>query len=207
MSVIYEVETRFHFKSEEEVYQNLPVLKSALDRKVQWETIHYGLEEFKKDIVIRVSHNQINGKQISALGYKEEDKGEKINIRKEYGAEITTGITDSQILDLLGGEISLSTPEAVAAELKSLGHQPFMSFSGLSWLGTAEKLELDFKLMHCDDLAYPLLVEVESEAQTKAEIAEQKEKILNFIAQYDLEERIVTDEPPTLLYQEEFKQN
>lgn len=206
MSFIYEVETRFDFKSEKEVYQKLPVLKTALDRRVKWETIHYGLEEFKKDIVIRISYNQVNGKQISSLGYKEEDSGEKINIRKEYGEEITTGIKDSQILGLLGGEVSLATPEEVAAELKSLGYQPFMSFSGLSWLGTAEKLNLDFKLMHCNDLAYPLLVEVESEAQTKADVAKEKEKLLDFIDEYDLEERIVTDEPPTLLYQQEGKQ-
>ena len=205
MSVIYEVETRFHFKNDEQAYQKLPFLNSALDEKVKWETIHYGLEEFKKDIVIRVSHNQINEKQISSLGYKEQDWGEKINIRKEYGEEITTGIDNSQILEILGGRLSLSTPEEVEAELKKLGQQPFMSFSGVSWLGTDEKLNLDFKLMYCDDIAYPLLVEVESEAQTKADIAEGKEKLLDFIAQYDLESRLVTEEPPTLLYQQEFE--
>ena len=204
MSFIYEIETRFRFKEDTEVYKKLPFLKSVLTKKVNWKTTHYGLEEFRKDIVIRISYDQVNKQQICSLGYKEADLGKKLNIRKEYDEEITSGVQNSKILSRLGGSSSLSSSGEVKTELKELGYQPFMSFSGNSYLGAAQQLELDFKLMYCNDLKYPILLEVEVEAETKDDIVKQKQKLLGFIEQYDLAARLVPEEPPTLLYQREF---
>lgn len=204
MGSIYEVETRFHFADKEEAYKIFPFLKSSLDLEVDWKTVHYGLELFKEDIIIRVTHGRGNNKELVSLAYKEADIGDRFNIRKEYSELITDGIEESEILKILGGASSFETSAAVEEELKRLGYSKFMSFKGHSLLGTYEPLDLDFKLMYCESLEYPLLLEVEKEAETIEEARDKEEDILNFMTEYDLSDKLVKKEPPTLLYESVF---
>ncbi|MFO7819506.1 MAG: hypothetical protein R6V17_04635 [Halanaerobacter sp.] len=204
MGFIYEVETRFYFEDKKEAYEMFPFLKSSLDLEVSWETVHYGLELFKEDIIIRVTHGRTDNNKLVSLAYKEADIGERFNIRREYSELITDGIKESEILNILDGTSSFETASAVDEELKRLDYTEFMSFKGHSLLGTYEPLDLDFKLMYCESLEYPLLLEVEKEAETVEEARNKEEEILNFVAEYDLSDKLVEKEPPTLLYESVF---
>ncbi|MFZ5966963.1 MAG: hypothetical protein ACOYVK_07285 [Bacillota bacterium] len=204
MEIIYEVETRFYFKDKEEAYTALPFLDSCLDIEVEWETFHYGIDLYKKDIILRINDAKSNNQRIITLGYKEPDLGEVVNIRKEYNEEITNGIEGSRILHILGRKKSVNSPAEVKEELKRLGHHEFMYFTGRNLAGEYKPLDLHLKLMYCKALAYPLLLEIEKEARTIEEAATRENEILDFIKKYNLEGRMVKKEPPTLLYKSLF---
>ena len=197
---IYEVETRFYFDNNEDTFAQLPFLKSCLQRKILWNTTHYGKELHEKDIILRISHATIDNGEIFSLGYKEADTGKLLNVRKEYGEIITEGIKESVIMKILKGRVNMQSPEEVEEELIRLGYSPFMSFEGKSMVGKYEPLNMHFKLMYCKVLEYPLLLEIEKEAKTIDEIRGRADDLNKFIEEYRLEERIVRKEPPTLLY-------
>ncbi|QUH26205.1 hypothetical protein HZR23_11015 [Serpentinicella alkaliphila] len=67
---MYEVETRFFFDSKEEVFHLIPILKSCLNVKVEWETINFGPKLFERDIILRVSKAIVNGNEIITLAIK-----------------------------------------------------------------------------------------------------------------------------------------
>ncbi|MFP4016333.1 MAG: hypothetical protein ACLFUI_04820, partial [Halanaerobiales bacterium] len=167
---IYEVETRFAFTSRKEAFNAVPFLKNSLATEIIWNTTHYGPDLFKKDIILRVSKAEISRKIIKSLGYKEKDTGNQLNIRKEYGEKITNGIKDSIIMGILQGKRTFESPEDVEKELKRLGYDIFMSFEGMSIIGKYQPLDLQLKLMYCQALEYPLLLEIEKEAHTYSEI-------------------------------------
>ncbi|MBU5677077.1 hypothetical protein KQI88_11710 [Alkaliphilus sp. MSJ-5] len=74
-----------------------------------------------------------------------------------------------------------------------------MSLSGTNITGHHEKLQIDFKLMKCSILKYPLLLEIEKSAETIEEALRQELVLEDFITKYKLESRIIKEEPPTLL--------
>jgi len=198
---IFEVESRFHFKTEKEIYEQLPFVKDSIKYNIKWKTVHYGIDLFEKDIILRLSYNELPDNSITVLGYKEADMGNKINIRKEYSEIIDHNFEESKIIDKLGGEKKLENLEEIKSEFKKLGHDKFMAFEGKSKLGFCEKLKLDLKIMYCKQLRYPLILEIEKEAEN-IEDAEQKSKeIMKFIDSYSLKNRLITKEPPTLLYE------
>ncbi|MFP4661177.1 MAG: hypothetical protein ACLFPF_03215 [Halanaerobiales bacterium] len=201
INFIYEVETRFTFDSKEEAFEAVPFLKKSLNKEIVWKTSHYGLDLFKKDIILRLSRAEIGDKIIKSLGYKEKDIGEYLNIRKEYGEKITDGIKDSFIMDILHGERTFTSPDEVEDELNKLGYDIFMSFEGRSIIGKYQPLDLQLKLMYCQALKYPLLLEIEKEAHTYSEIQPMIIDIKDFIKRYNLADRVVQKEPPTLLYE------
>lgn len=201
MKYIYEVETRFYFKDKKEACEALPFLDSCLDLETEWVTFHFGLELFRKDIILRISDTRINNQRIITLGYKEPDIEESINIRKEYDEKIDNGIHESEILSILGGKVSLASLDEVKKELKRLGHNEFMSFRGNNIMGKYKLLGLHLKLMHCSSLEYPLLLEIEKQARTLEEASRCKDEIMDFVSKYGLEDRLLKKEPTTLLYE------
>ena len=204
MDYIYEVETRFEFEDREEVYTVLHFLESCLNLEIEWKTEHFGRDLFKEDRVLRISDSKIDGDRISSLAYKEPDRGQEINIRKEYSERINKGLKESLIMGIVGGKRNYADSKEIKKELKRLGHAPFMFFKGHSLLGKYEPRGLHFKLMYCSYLQYPLLLEIEKEAESEAGIMDKKEDIYDFIEKYGLDSRLIPQEPPTLLYRSEW---
>ena len=197
-----EVETRFYFKDDAEAYASIPFLKKSLTSTNQWETHHLGIDLFKTDQVLRVGKNLRNNTvSQSYLGWKGRDQGTFANIREEMDEEITSGITDSAILTLLGTKSSQPTPEAVIQELNQLGHHLFMSFSGQNSLGYDETEDLHLKLMHCQKLEWPVLVEIEKTARDFDEALKRQQELLGITEKLQLQERVIRKEPPTLLFE------
>jgi adenylate cyclase class IV len=200
---IYEVETRFRFQSSDEVWNILPIFQPYINQEVEWNTIHYSPTLFQADQILRINHVIKQGKASSLLGWKESDQGISVNIRAEIEEDITKGIKDSNILAQLGGKKSLNTPAAIATELIRLGHPQFMAFSGKNLTGEYEPQEFHLKLMLASTPAmrWPLLLEVEKTAHSPEEASKFETEIIEFVHRFRLEDRIVREEPPTLLYQ------
>jgi hypothetical protein len=200
---IYEVETRFRFLSSEEVWDQLPMFEPFMKQEVQWNTIHYGPELFQSDKLLRINHTIRQGKSSSWLGWKNPDQGNFANIRIEIEEDITNGIKNSNILTNLGGQKNPANPEAVASELIRLGHPRFMAFWGKNLTGEFEAQGFHLKLMLASNpaLRYPMLLEVEKTAHSPEQAAEYEAEILEFVRRYRLEDRVVREEPPALLYQ------
>lgn len=197
-----EVETRFHFDNPEEAYALIPFLKDSLTVTNNWETWHYGLDLFKADQIIRIGKNvKDDNFPRFYLGWKGANHGEIINIREEMDEEITDGIKESAILSLLGCNSEQDSVEDVIKILNQLGHQPFMSFSGCNQSGYYQPLDLHLKLMKCATLRWPLLVEIEQTAHNFDEATQKEANLLQIIENFGLRNRLVQDEPPTLLYQ------
>jgi adenylate cyclase class IV len=92
--LLYEVETRFAFNSQEEAVIALPFLIYSLKDEVIWETRIYGIDLFKTDKLLRTSDVQCNNKVKHFLSFKEPDVGRFCNIRLEIDEEITSGLED-----------------------------------------------------------------------------------------------------------------
>lgn len=197
--MMYEVETRVYFNSQEEAYSKLPFLQECLKKETEFETRMYGIELFNSGKILRVS--DVKDKNITKvyLGYKEPDIGKIFNIRNEIDEEITCGINKSFILKLINGIEEEVNNKNINQILKSLGYEHFMSLAGINLTGRSEKLQIDFKLMSCPILKYPLLLEIEKSARTVEEALSQELVLKNFIDEYNLESRIVHKEPPNLL--------
>lgn len=198
---LYEVETRVYFNSQEEAFNMLPFLKECLVNTVEWETSMYGTELFKSDKILRTSMTIINGITRYYIGYKEEDLGRFYNIRKELDEEITSGLNNSYILELLNGREHEISWENASHVFESLGHKKFMSFTGNSQLGRCEKLQIGLKLLYCSILRYPLLLEIEKSAQSLEEAFQKEQELKDFLTEYNLQYRALKEEPTTLLFE------
>lgn len=200
---VFEVETRFHFLSPDEVWQILPLFQPCINQEVQWTTVHYGRELFHIDQILRISKVTRQGKTRYWLGWKGPDQGKFANIRVEIEEDITESIGNSSILSRFGCEKRLANPEAVAAELTRLGYHEFMAFSGQNVTGEYTPLGFHLKLALSSQpvLRWSLFLEVEKTAHSMAEAVKCEEELIEFTHRYNLEERVVREEPPTLLYQ------
>jgi hypothetical protein len=196
-----EVETRFHFQDRTELFKLLPCFKPCFTKANRWTTVHYGLELFQRDIILRIGATIRPEGNRSSLGWKGPDTGSFANMREEKDEEITAGIDSSWILKLLGGGGNATSVATVAEELVRLGHAPFMEFAGENQFGFYQPLNFQLKIMKCPILRWPLLLEVEKTASTPAEALRLEQDLLKFTTQYGLTDRVVRDEPPTLLYQ------
>ncbi|ADQ15142.1 hypothetical protein [Halanaerobium hydrogeniformans] len=200
---IYEVETRFNFKDKAEVYKTLPFLKKALEKELRWETVHFGSALFREDIVLRVSKTNFAKHELQSLAYKEADLGETINIRREYSEKIDENFVDSEIINILGGNRAVKSREDVIKEIEKIGHKEFMSFNGKSFVGDYKSLKI--KLMYTEQIKYPVLLEIEKAASDIKEARMMAKELLDFVQDHNLSKRMIIKEPPTLLYEENFK--
>lgn len=198
---LYEVETRVYFNSPEEAYSALPFLKQCLQNKAEWETSMYGIELFRSGKLLRTAAIKVNDVTRAYWGYKEEDLGRFYNIRKELDEEITSGINDSYILQLINGKEQVITGDNAAGVLEGLGYKRFMSFTGKNLTGHYEKFQLDLKLLSCPVLRYPLMLELEKNAETLEEAYLKELELRNFLQEYQLENKALKLEPTTLLYE------
>lgn len=197
--MVYEVETRIYFNNQEEVFKKLSFLHECLKRKIEFETRMYNIDLFNSGRILRVSDVKHNDMVKTYLGYKEPDVGKFFNIRNEIDEEITNEINNSFILKFIKGIDKNVNAKNINDLLASLGYKQFMSLTGTNITGYYEKLQIDFKLMKCSKLKYPLLLEIEKSAETLEEAFSQELQIKNFIIEYNLQDRIVRKEPPYLL--------
>ena len=202
----YEVEIRCHFSSAEEAYRTIPFLRACLKHEMVWASGIYGEEFFKAGRLLRMSKTTIDGETKYFMGWKGEDTGTFANIREEIDEVITDGVTDSRILKKLGGQNRTLPRNKISAELKKLGHRRFMSWRGADPLGDYKPLGVSMKLMTCRTLKWPVLVEIEKSAKTKEEALVSENELRAFCDRFGLNDRLVRDEPPTLLYEARFRQ-
>lgn len=198
---IYEVESRFHFKDEEEIFEKLPFIKDSLKTDLKWESLHYGHRLFKEDIVLRMSTVDYASSKMQSISYKEEDLGEKINVRREYSEIINEELLQSKIINILGGNRAVNSWSGITEELLELGHKKFMSFRGQSRVGHYGPLNLDIKIMYCSALRYPLLLELEKAASDIEDAKIKSRELWELIEEYELKDKMIIKEPPTLLYE------
>jgi hypothetical protein len=90
--------------------------------------------------------------------------------------------------------------------LGRLGHHKFMSFRGHDLFGNYERFDFSVKLMTCHLLRWPVLLEVEKVATTREEALIREAELREFCDRFDLHDRLVREEPPTLLYATRFHQ-
>ena len=195
-----EVEVRFRFSDRPEAFSQLPFLRPKMRPTGQWETTVYGLALFESGELLRISKVLLDDNTRWFLAWKGPDVGEFANIRQELGEEVTSGATASQILRRLGCSRETVKTRELDTELCSLGYEPFMSFSGVDHVGVFEPSGLDVKLMECAELKWPLLVEVEKIAHTQREATLCEDVLRKFCNTFNLLDRMVKEEPPTLLY-------
>ncbi len=197
---LYEVEVRCHFNDADEVYQTLPFLNSCLEHEATWVTAFYGLELFQSGQLLRAGEAVIDKETRHFLGWKGPDIGKFANIRQELHEEITSGITNSAILKHLGGNDNVGSSDEVIQELERLGYDRFMSFGGIDLTGYYEPYGISLKLMNCEMLKWPLLVEIEKTANNEEEAIRCEEALRKLCGQFQLQGRLVREEPPSLLY-------
>lgn len=200
INMTYEIETRVFFKSEKEAYDKLPFLRNLLTYSVNWETSTHSMKMFSEDKMFRFSKVWNSEGTRYYLGYKEPDIGKNCNIRAEIDEDISNGFEGSIILDMLGIEVSAGEPHLFPKSVGEAGYPEFMSFKGHSLMGRDSEWKLSFKLMFCDDLEYPILFEIEKTTESIDDVYLKETEILTFIRENNLTERIVKEEPTTLLY-------
>jgi hypothetical protein len=76
-----------------------------------------------------------------------------------------------------------------------------MSFSGKNTIGRYEPLDIGIKLMSCDQLKYPLMVEIEKIASTEKEARLCEKQLYEISNELNLQDRLVKEEPTHLLYE------
>ena len=197
--MLYEIETRVYFNSQEEAFSTLPFLQECLKDETEFETRMYGIELFNSDKILRVSDVKDNNTTRVYLGYKEPDRGKIFNIRNEIDEEITDEINESFIIQAIKGIKNVVNISNINQLLESLGHKQFVALTGTNIKGFNEKFHIDLKLMKCSSLKYPLLLEIEKSAETLKDAYRQELALRDFITEYKLESRIVKEEPPSLL--------
>ena len=104
----------------------------------------------------------------------------------------------------LGGMKTSCTPREITPELERSGYHRFMSFQGNSIDGYCEPLDIQVKLMNCPVLKWPLLVEIEKVAKTEEEAKEYEHYLQQLCPQLQLQQRLVSEEPPSMLYTQVF---
>jgi adenylate cyclase class IV len=197
---MFEVEIRCHFDSLESVHDSLSLFSSCLQHEMIWDSSIYGLGLFKSGRVLRISSVIIDTEAKNYLCLKEKDIGEFANIRQETEEDITNGITNSEILKTLGGAENLKTCGEIIREVEHLGYPPFMSYRGKNLSGYYEPFDIHLKLMHCQVLKWPLLLELEKMAKTEADAKQSESELRELCRLFRLTDRLVKEEPPTLLY-------
>jgi adenylate cyclase class IV len=200
----YEVEIRCHFDSVEEAYNKIPFLRACLKHEMVWASGIYGKEFFKAGKLLRMSKTTVDGRTEYYMGWKGEDTGTFANIREEIDEVITDGVTDSRIMEKVGSQIRTLPRNKISAELKQLGHRRFMSWRGADLFGDYKPLGVSMKLMTCRTLRWPVLVEIEKSAHTKEDALVKENELLAFCDRFGLNDRLVREEPPTLLYEARF---
>lgn len=200
-NVTYEVETRVYFSSDEEAFKLLPFLKKDLKRKAAWVTNTYGLDLFKSGSLLRASEVHSDGQMRAYIGYKQPDTGTFCNIRIELDEEITDELQDSTVLKAINAEDVSINPGNVDEILASLGYAKFMTFKGDNLTGYNEEYDVALKLMHCNTLEYPIMLEIEKSAGSAEEALKAEEELKELVNRLGLSDRVVRKEPPTLLYE------
>lgn len=200
----YEVEFRCRFATEEEAYRMLPFLEESLLRSVAWTDSYYGPAVFERGEVLRLSSVSHVGVTSYFLSWKGADGGTFANVRQELVEELVERESGSAILAAFVGDGRTREPEAIRLALQRAGYEGFMAYEGYSRTGRYEPLELSTKLMRCESLPWPLLVELERSAVTEAEAYRCECDLLEICHHYGLEERVVRKEPGTLLYESVF---
>jgi hypothetical protein len=198
-NTVYEVEFRCHFESVDEASAFLPFLLPGLNRRCTWRTAIHGLSYFQSGKLIRTAEVIDNKGPIYYVGWKGPDTGKFANIRQEVDEEITP-TTSSCILKYLGGKAQVNNLNDVIGELNRLGHSQFMEFEGEDSSGYDEKYGVHLKLMTCRKLKWPLIVEIEKSANTLDEAACCEKSLYALCREFHLQDRVVREEPPTLLY-------
>ena len=197
----YEVEIRFIAETAEEAFTTVPFLEASLGESKEWSTEILDRSIFEDGRLLRVGWAQSGDVRLDFIGFKGPDEGRVANIRQEWGEEISDGIVDSQIMALLGLSATFATADAIRKTLVDAGHVPFMSFSGVDRLGHHAPLAIHTKLARCPAILDDrVLVELEMEANTLTEAESAERSLLNIAEQYNIVERLVRDEPPTMLY-------
>lgn len=200
-SPVFEVETRAYFTSPAEAFALIPFLKEALINRNQWSTTHYGFQLFKEDNILRIGQAIDERMNFSlCLGWKGKDHGKFANIREEIDEEITNGIEDSRIFSIFSGQATHNSPQSVLAELTRLGFDPFMTFHGFNQTGFYEPLGIHLKLMHCDSLEKPYLVEIEKTASSLEDAFSKEQDLRQITEELELTNRILREEPPALFF-------
>jgi adenylate cyclase class IV len=197
---MFEVEVRCHFGDVAEAYAALPFLLPNLQRKCVWETSIYGLKLFQSGQLLRTASLVFDKEPRYYLGWKGPDIGQFANIREEIDEEITSGSSHSSILKLLAGRGSIHDINEAIQELDRLGYSRFMSFEGVDSSGYYAPYGLSLKLMHCPVLQWPLIVELEKTAHTAQEADLRQQELFDLCTLFQLHDRLVKEEPPTLLY-------
>jgi adenylate cyclase class IV len=200
----YEVEIRCRFDSAEEAYKIIPFLHACLKHEMVWASGIYDEEFFKAGKLLRMSKTTIDGRTEYYMGWKGEDTGTFANIREEIDEVITNGVTDSRILEKLGSQNRTLPRNKISAELKKLGYQRFMSWRGADLFGDYKPLGVSMKFMTCRTLEWPVLVEIEKSAHTIEEALVRENELRAFCDRFGLHDRLVREEPPTLLYEARF---
>jgi len=207
LSTTFEVEVRLHLRSHDEGHQVLPFLRECLAQEKRWLTTFYGLDVFRSGKLLRIAEVDSGGETRQYLGWKDLDIGRFANIRPERDEEITSDIVYSDILEMLGGTPRVHGLQEAAAELERLGHRRFMSFSGRNLTGYYDPLKTAIKLMECHILEWPLLLEIERSAETAEAAYEHERELRALCCRLQLENRLVREEPPSLLYSGMYAEN
>jgi adenylate cyclase class IV len=200
----YEVEFRCRFASDEEAFAAIPWLHPSLTRTVGWTDAYYGVEVFERGEVLRFSSVILGDHVRFYLSWKGVDLGAFANLRQELAEEVTDGTGRSEILATLADEAGPCARGEIVPALEAAGHDYFMSYEGESAVGRYEPLSLSTKVMRCDALRWPLLVELEKLAATEDEAHRCEEELLALCRELHLEDRVVREEPGTLLYEKVF---
>lgn len=198
---VYEVETRFRFTDQDEALQVLPFLETSLNRKIEWSTAFYGIDIFQSGGLLRKSEVFHDAGTRHFICWKGPDEGDLINIRREVSEEITVGMADSAVMNILGGRNGIETPDEAVRELERLGHDRYMSFTGTDIYGYYEPYKIRVKLMLCDAIKWPILLEFERIAETQEEAAQFENDIIKICDELQLRDRMIREEPPTLLFE------
>jgi len=201
---LFEVEFRCHFNSPEDAYHTLPFLRSCLKRRVPWTGTLYGLELFKSGQILRTGRTNEDGKIYDYITWKGPDTGGFCNIRREIGENITNGISSSTILKMLGGKRSIQNKDEAVQELERLGYHPFMSWEGVDTYGYFQPHNINVKLMSCEILKWPWIVEFEKTAETEQEATKREVELYEFSREFWLWKHIFKEEPTQLLYEKVF---
>ena len=198
--VSYEVEVRFHFSDSDHAYRTLPFIRSCLEHQSSWTTTFYGLKLFQSGQLLRTSEVVVDEGTKYYLGWKGPDIGEFANIRQELDEDITSVTAGSSILEFLGGNKNVGGIQRVIQELERLGYHRFMLFEGTDLTGYYEPYDIGVKLMTCMTLKWPFLVELEKTANTKEEATRCETELYELSHRFQLQSRLVREEPPSLLY-------
>jgi adenylate cyclase class IV len=205
-NVPFEVEFRCRFDNPENACEALPFMRSCLNQRMPWSGTFYGRKLFESGKLLRISEIA-NGINIEYhLTWKGPDTGKFANIRLEISEDITSGINNSSVLNSLGGKGRFQNKDEVIRELESLGYHPFMSWNGIDLFGFYEPYGINVKLMNCEFIKWPWLVELEKMASTAEEASRCEAELEKLSHQFKLSRYIVKQEPPDLLFERVFGQ-